>query len=67
MPLWRSSRRRDSNRLAEAALAALRRVVGGRLSVTPMLTHHFPLDRIDEAYQALDSKPYEFGNAVVTL
>ncbi|SNR56370.1 alcohol dehydrogenase catalytic domain-containing protein [Actinomadura mexicana] len=58
---------RDSGRLAEATRAALRLMAAGRLSVAPLLTHHFPLDRIDEAYRALDSKPHGFVKAVVTL
>ncbi|GAA3924524.1 zinc-binding dehydrogenase [Actinomadura viridis] len=58
---------RDGRVLADATRAALRLMACGRLDLAPLLTHEYPLDRIDEAYQALDAKPHGFVKATVTL
>ena len=33
----------------------LRLIANGQLDTTPLITHHFPLDRIDEAYRLFES------------
>ena len=30
-------------------------IAGGQLDTTPLITHHYPLDRIDEAYRLFES------------
>lgn len=58
---------RDRARLADATRAALRLLAAGRLDIGSLLTHDLPLERIGEAYEALESKPAGFVKAVVTL
>lgn len=45
----------------------MRLVAAGRLDVTPLLTHRYPLHRLDDAYEALRTKPQGFVKAVVTV
>ena len=58
---------RDGRLLARATDAALRLLAAGRLEMSPLLTHHFPLERAAEAYEALETKPEGFHKAVITL
>ena len=58
---------RDGRLLAAATRSALRLLAAGRLDLAPLLTHHFPLERAGEAYEALESKPEGFHKAVITL
>jgi len=46
-------------RLAAAAVA------GGRLDPSPLYTHRFPLDRIEDALEAARSRPHGFVKALV--
>jgi threonine dehydrogenase-like Zn-dependent dehydrogenase len=42
-------------------------VASGRLDPAPLYTHHYPLDRLDEALEATRDKPDGFVKALVTL
>ena len=44
---------------------AMRAVDEGRIDPFPLLTHGYPLDRIDEAFEALSSRPDGFLKATV--
>lgn len=58
---------RDRRRLTDATRAGLRLLAAGRLDLRPLVSHHYPLERIDAAYRALEHKPPGFVKAVVTL
>lgn len=42
-------------------------VASGRLDPSPLYTHRYPLDRLDEALDATRDKPHGFVKALVTL
>ncbi|TWD78974.1 threonine dehydrogenase-like Zn-dependent dehydrogenase [Kribbella amoyensis] len=58
---------RDRRLLREATLAGLRLQQSGRLDLRQLVTHRFPADRIDEAFETLRSKPHGFIKSVVDL
>ena len=58
---------RDQRLLREATLAGLRLQQAGRLDLHKLVTHRFPADRIDEAFDTLRSKPHGFIKSVVDL
>lgn len=56
---------RDQSLLREATLAGLRLQQAGRLDMHKLVTHRFPADRIDEAFETLRGKPHGFIKSVV--
>ena len=58
---------RDRHRLADSTRAAMRLLESGRLPVGDLLTHNFPLEQADQAFEALQEKPAGFVKAVITL
>jgi threonine dehydrogenase-like Zn-dependent dehydrogenase len=56
---------RDRSVYVSGMAAAVRAVVDGRLDLSPLLTHSFPLERIDQAFQAAEERPDGFLKAVV--
>ncbi|MEO3751133.1 alcohol dehydrogenase catalytic domain-containing protein [Streptomyces sp. B6B3] len=58
---------RDRHLLATATRRAMDLLASGRLDLTHLVTHRYPLDRVEEAYHALETKPRGFVKAVVTL
>jgi 2-desacetyl-2-hydroxyethyl bacteriochlorophyllide A dehydrogenase len=58
---------RDRARLRESTRRGLELVTAGRLDITRLITHRFPLDGIDGAFKALRDKPDGFVTAVIDL
>ena len=42
-------------------------IAAGKFSFAPLVTHHFSLDQVDEAFTALLEKPVGFVKAVVEM
>lgn len=56
---------RDPELLARSTRAALELLAADRIDLRPLLTHRFPLDRVDDAFEALANKPPGFVKAVI--
>ena len=56
---------RDAGVVAEGVREALDAVVAGTIDLDPLVTHRFPLDRLDQALDALVARPDGFLKAVV--
>lgn len=56
---------RDPNLLRESTRAGLEMIATGRIDLTALLTHRYPLERIDDAFTALWTKPRGFIKAMV--
>jgi L-iditol 2-dehydrogenase len=56
---------RDKETILAGMRAGLRLLSAGKLDVTPLLTHFYPLDAIGEAFQAAVTKPAGFVKAVI--
>lgn len=57
---------RDPRVYVQGMRAAVHAIVYGGLQPWQLLTHSFPLERLDEALQATDQRPGEFMKAFVT-
>jgi threonine dehydrogenase-like Zn-dependent dehydrogenase len=57
---------RDPAVMMDAMRAAAEQVVAGALDVAQLVTHAFPLERIDDAFAALRDRPDGFLKGVVT-
>ncbi len=57
---------RDPAVAARGLREAVDAVVDGRLDPFPLLTHRYPLDRLAEAFEAMQQRPDGFLKAVVT-
>jgi threonine dehydrogenase-like Zn-dependent dehydrogenase len=73
MQLWNwrgldvvNAHERDPAVYAAGMRAAVRAVVSGELDPTPLLTHAYPLERLDEALAATRDRPAGFMKAIVT-
>ncbi len=73
MQLWNwrgldviNAHERDSHIYVQGMRAAVEAVASGRLDPTPLFTHSFPLERLDEALDATRDRPEGFVKAVVT-
>jgi threonine dehydrogenase-like Zn-dependent dehydrogenase len=73
MQLWNwrgldviNAHERDPAIYARGVREAVEAVVSGRLDPTPLYTHVFPLDRLDEALTATRDRPEGFLKALVT-
>jgi len=56
---------RESATILAGMRTGLRLMSAGKLDVTPLLTHFYPLEAIDEAFQAAATKPTGFVKAVI--
>ena len=72
MQLWNwrgldviNAHERDPTVYVDGIRAALAAVVEGRIDPAPLYTHRFPLDRIGEAFDALERRPDGFLKALV--
>ena len=63
----RNAHFRDPATIMRGMDVAARLLAAGRLDLTPLVTHHFPLERIDEAFATAAAKPDGFVKAVVTM
>jgi threonine dehydrogenase-like Zn-dependent dehydrogenase len=57
---------RDPAVYAAGLADAIEAVVSGRLELAPLITHAYPLDRLDEALDATRDRPDGFLKAIVT-
>lgn len=58
---------RDRDRLRESTERGLAMAASGRVDIAALVTHRFPLDRVDDAFAALAEKPPGFVKAVIDL
>jgi threonine dehydrogenase-like Zn-dependent dehydrogenase len=58
---------RDSATIMRGMAVGMRLLAAGELSMTGLVTHPFPLDRINEAFATLRDKPEGFVKAVITF
>ncbi|MFI5694053.1 zinc-binding dehydrogenase [Kribbella sp. NPDC051586] len=58
---------RDRHLLRSSTRAGLDLIAAGRVDFTPLITHRFPLDRVDEAFTLLETKPPGFTKAIIQL
>jgi threonine dehydrogenase-like Zn-dependent dehydrogenase len=56
---------RDRDLLRESTRAGLEMLAAKRIDLAPLLTHRFPLDRVDDAFRALTTKPPGFVKALI--
>lgn len=56
---------RDRDLLGRSTRAGLQLLAAKRIDLAPLLTHWFPLDRVDDAFEALATKPPGFIKAVI--
>jgi L-iditol 2-dehydrogenase len=56
---------RDKTTILAGMRAGLRLMSAGKLDVTPLLTHFYPLEAIGEAFQAAVTKPAGFVKALI--
>ena len=56
---------RDRDLLRESTRSAMAMIAAGRIDLEPLVTHTYPLERIDQAFEALRSKPPGFIKAVI--
>jgi threonine dehydrogenase-like Zn-dependent dehydrogenase len=57
---------RDRARVVEGIRAAANAIVEGQLDPAPLYTHVLPLDRVDEAFELVRTRPDGFVKALVT-
>jgi L-iditol 2-dehydrogenase len=57
---------RDVSTIMRGMTVAARLLSAGAVSLAPLVTHQFPLDQVDDAFQAALDKPPGFVKAVVT-
>jgi 2-desacetyl-2-hydroxyethyl bacteriochlorophyllide A dehydrogenase len=57
---------RDPRVALQGLREAMQAVADGRIDPYPLLTHHYPLERIGEAFQTLSRRPDGFLKATVT-
>jgi threonine dehydrogenase-like Zn-dependent dehydrogenase len=74
MQLWNwrgldviNAHERDPERYLEGMREAVEAVASGRLDPAPLMTHTYPLERLDEALNATRDRPDGFLKALVTL
>lgn len=74
MQLWNwrginviNAHERDPAVYAEGVRAAVEAVASGRLDPSPLYTHRYPLERLDEALNAARDRPNGFLKALVTM
>ena len=74
MQLWNwrgldviNAHERDSAVYVQGMSDAVNAVVSGAFDPTPLYTHTFPLDRISDAFNAMQQRPHNFMKALVTL
>jgi threonine dehydrogenase-like Zn-dependent dehydrogenase len=58
---------RDIGVIMRGMDVGMRLLVAGRLSLAPLVSHRFPLERIGAAFEAARAKPDGFVKAVVTM
>ncbi|MEV0717959.1 zinc-binding dehydrogenase [Asanoa sp. NPDC050611] len=58
---------RDVDTIMRGMAVGMRLLTAGRLSLAPLVSHRFPLDRINEAFETARAKPEKFVKAVVTM
>ncbi len=58
---------RDLATILRGMSVGMRLLSAGALSMEPLVTHRFPLERIDEAFATLRDKPPGFAKAVITF
>ena len=58
---------RDPRRYVTGMQQAVDAVAGGKLEVMPLLTHHYPLEALGEAFAGLQARPEGFLKAWITL
>jgi threonine dehydrogenase-like Zn-dependent dehydrogenase len=58
---------RDLATILRGMSVGMRLLSSGALSMEPLVTHRFPLERIDEAFATLREKPPGFAKAVITF
>jgi threonine dehydrogenase-like Zn-dependent dehydrogenase len=58
---------RDQAVLKASTRAGLEMIAAGRIDLSPLITHRFPLDRVDDAFTLLETKPPGFIKAVIDL
>jgi threonine dehydrogenase-like Zn-dependent dehydrogenase len=56
---------REKDTILAGMRTATRLMSAGLIDVGPLITHAFPLERIDEAFQAAAGKPDGFVKAVI--
>ena len=73
MQLWNwrgldviNAHERDPSRYVEGMRAAVDATLDGRLDADPLITHTYPLDRLDQALDAARSRPDHFLKAIIT-
>ncbi|MDG4824150.1 alcohol dehydrogenase catalytic domain-containing protein [Asanoa sp. WMMD1127] len=58
---------RDVDAIMRGMSVGMRLLTAGRLSLAPLVSHRFPLDRVNEAFETARAKPEGFVKAVVTM
>jgi 2-desacetyl-2-hydroxyethyl bacteriochlorophyllide A dehydrogenase len=58
---------RDRDLLRTSTIAALALQAAGRIDIGRLITHRFPLERVDDAFATLQAKPHGFIKAVIDL
>jgi L-iditol 2-dehydrogenase len=58
---------RSGTQLADSTRRGLELVANGRIDYASLITHRYPLDHIDDAFQDFLAKPAGFIKAVITL
>ncbi len=58
---------RDPAVAARGLREAMEAVADGRIDPFPLLTHDYPIDRLGEAFQAMQDRPDGFLKATVSL
>lgn len=58
---------RDRSLLRTSIAAGLDMIAAGRIDLTRLVTHRFPLERTDDAFTLLEKKPPGFVKAVIEL
>jgi len=58
---------RDVDTIMRGMSVGMRLLTAGRLSLAPLVSHRFPLERIQEAFETVVAKPDGFVKAVVTM
>jgi threonine dehydrogenase-like Zn-dependent dehydrogenase len=58
---------RDHARMADSVRRGLRLAAAGRVDGAALVSHHFPLERLNDAFNAMVDKPQGFIKAVIDL